>query len=208
MMAAATGERPLDGALAARVWFASSPVFEIVLQNLSLHNTICSHDFRFKTRFIFGCNCICTLSKHLAGASGTKIPAPFPCVLTKRWGRGFEGAEIGGLKQKYWFMDWCCFLSLPHLQIESLPSNSITKRGKWDALKEKILTVKAFLYLLSPPPIYTHHWKYVFRENEGGEMGVKRIPLDGGILLTKNLTHWNKRIYKDDSAGVCRGPDE
>lgn len=84
-MAAATAGRPLDGALPARVWLiAGAQVFWIVLQNLSLRNAMCAHDFRLKTRFIFGCNRICTLSKHLAGASAVKIPAPFLCVLTKQ----------------------------------------------------------------------------------------------------------------------------
>lgn len=112
MMAAATAERPLDGALPARVWFiAGAPVFWIVLQNLSLRNAICAHDFRLKTRFIFGCNRICTLSKHLAGASAVKIS----CVS---WQRSRIGIwrywyKIGGLGQKYWFVDWRLLLFPP-----------------------------------------------------------------------------------------------
>lgn len=62
-----------------------------------------------------------------------------------------------------------------------------------------------FLWPARPAsPIHTHQLKYLFRENAGGEMGVKRIPLDDGFCQLKT-----QLIEAKASTGwVCRGLQE
>lgn len=190
-------EWPPDGAPVPWVrLIAHFPVVVQLVHSKPLHNTICTHGFRFKSCFLWGSVFTCALSKHLAEASAVKIFAPFLYILRKEKGLGIWMWDwlIGWLKVDWWdwlieiIWDWLievkiliygsvnayiCF----HICRQSLYNQTlITNRGKWLPSGRKSFC-KDVCDLLSPPPNYNHQLKSLFWENAGGEMGVKKKSL-------------------------------
>lgn len=148
-------EWPPDGAPVPWVrLIAHFPVVVQLVHPKPLHDTICTHDFRFKSCFLLGSVFTCSLSKHLAEASAVKIFASFLYILRKEKG-------VGDLDVLIW--DWlietkiliygsvhayiCFHICRPSLYNQTL----ITNRGNLMPLGENLF-VKTLVICYSPRP--------------------------------------------------------